>query len=68
MMVIGLDFFLNEAKQDPGRGVINMATGITNSVGRLTRTVVRHDANNNIRDVSAIRVSRNNILDRGRGR
>ena len=54
MMVIGLEFVLSGVKEDPGRGGINLAIGITNFIGLLTRTVVRYDANNNIRDMSVV--------------
>ena len=39
-----------------------------NYIGRLTRTVVRHDANNNDQKASAVRGAGNNIPDRGRVR
>ena len=54
MMVAGLEFILCGVNQDPGRGGINMAIGITNFVGSLTGTVVRHEANNNGWDAYAI--------------
>ena len=67
-MAVGLDFFLRGVNQDPGCGGINLSIGITNFVGRLTVTVVRHDANNNGRDASAVRRSVNNLLNRVRVR
>ena len=67
-MVVGLKFLLCWFKQEPSSGGINSAIGITNFVGCLTRTVVRHDAKNNGWYVSAVQVFGNNIMDRGRGR
>ena len=67
-MVLGLDLVISGVKQEPGRGVISTSIGITNSVGHLTETVVRHDANNNDRDASTVRGSGNNIMARDRGR
>ena len=52
MMVIRLEFVLRGVNQEPGRGGKNPATGITNSIGRLTRNVVRNDAIYNGRDAS----------------
>ena len=54
--MVGLEFFLRGFKQDPGSGGINTAIGITNFVGRLTGTIVRHDANNSGRDTSYVQV------------
>ena len=67
-MVVGLEFILHWFNQEPGYGGINLVVGITNYVGRLTRTVVSHDANNNGRDASAVRGYGNNILARVRSR
>ena len=52
MMLLGLEFVLCGFNQEPVHGGINPAIGITNSVGRLTRNVVRHDAIDNGRDAS----------------
>ena len=63
-MVVGLEFVLCGVNQDPGLGGINTAIGITNSVGRITRTVVGHDSSNNVWDASYFQGSGNNILKR----
>ena len=68
MMMVGLKFVLLGVKKELGSGGINLAIGITNFVGRLNRTVVIHNANNNGRDASAIEGVVNNILGRERGR
>ena len=52
---------------NPGRGGINPAISITNFVGHISRTVGRHDANNNFWDASAVQGSGNKIMDRYRG-
>ena len=39
---------------NPGRGGINPAISITNFVGHISRTVGRHDADNNGQDSSAV--------------
>ena len=67
-MVVSLGFVLRGVNKEPGCGGINLVIGIINCVGCLTGTVVRHDANNNLRYVSAVRGYGNNILSRGRGR
>ena len=54
MMAVGLDFFLRGVNQDPGCGGINLVRGITNFLGHLDGTIVRHDANNNGQDASAV--------------
>ena len=46
-MVVVLEFVLSGVNQEPGRGGIETVIGITNFVGHITGTVVRHDANNN---------------------
>ena len=48
MTVVGLLFILIGIKHEPVCDGINLAIGITNYVGRLIRTVVRHDDNNNV--------------------
>ena len=54
MMMVGLNFVLLGVKKELGSGGINLAIGITNFVGSLTGTVVRHEANNNGWDAYAI--------------
>ena len=39
---------------NPGRGGINPAISITNFVGHISRTVGRHDADNNGQDSSSV--------------
>ena len=65
-MGVVLELFLCGVKQEPGRGGRNRSICITNSVGCLTGTIVRHNANNNGRDASAFRGSRNHELNIGR--
>ena len=48
MMVVGLEFTPRGVKQEPGFCGRNSYICIKNSVGRLTGTVVSHDANNNV--------------------
>ena len=57
-------FFFHGDKQEPSRGGINPVICITNSVGRLAETVVRHDDNNNGPDVSTVQVALHNIMSR----
>ena len=45
-MVVRLEFFLCGVEQDSGCGGINSAICITNHIGLISRTVVKHDANN----------------------
>ena len=67
-MVVRLEFLLRGVNQEPGRGGINPAIGITNFLGRFTGNVVSNDANNNGRGVSSVQGVGNNILARGRDR
>ena len=60
-----MEFILNGVNQNPDCGGINMAIGITDYVGYLTRTIVRNDANNNGRGVSSVQEAKKNILARG---
>ena len=64
MMVVGLDLFLCEVKEDHDSGGINPAKFITNSIGCLASTFVRYDANNNIQDAFDIQGAKENILAR----
>ena len=42
-LVALVEFVLSGVKQDPGRSGINLSIGVTISVGRLSKTVGRHD-------------------------
>ena len=70
MMVAGLKFYLHGVNKGPVWGGINTPIEITNYVGCLVGTVVRHDANNHYRGEPAVQRSGNKIMDRdwGKGR
>ena len=61
-------FILRGVRQEPVFSGINLAICILDFLGCLTRTVVRHDTNNNGWDESAVCEDGNNILARRRGR
>ena len=67
-MVVGLEFTPRGVKQEPGFCGRNSYICIKNSVGRLTGTVVSHDANNNVRYAPIIQGSVNKKLAMGGGR
>ena len=50
----GLKYSLHGFKQETGRHVISMDIGIKTNVGNITRTVVRHGANNNFWGFSTV--------------
>ena len=64
MMVVVLEFVIFWINQEPGCGGINPAIGITNYVGRLSGTFIRHDANNNGWDPSDVQGYGKKILAR----
>ena len=68
MVELGLEFVLHGVNQEPERGGINPAIGITKSVVRLIRTVFRPDANNNFPGMCPPSKETEKILDRVRGR
>ena len=65
-VVLGLELILIGVKQEPSRGEINTAIGITKFSGCLTITVVRYNANNNVRYVSVVQGPGKKIMARGR--
>ena len=59
------EFVLHGVNQDPIFGIIKPTIGVMKYLGCLSRTVVRHDADNYGHNETKLQGSVNNILARG---